>query len=166
MPNDFIGLFTLLVQARVRFVVAGGLAVVLHGFDRLTADVDIALDLSPENARAAIDALVAAGYRPLAPVNAQDFADARVRDSWHRDRGMMVFSLWDSTNTRPNVDMFVESPIEFESLYRDTILVSIGGISVRIASIQHLIEMKRQAGRPQDIEDIKRLSTKLPHERP
>jgi hypothetical protein len=40
MPTDFIGLFTLLASSRVRFVVVGGLALLLHGLDRLTADVD------------------------------------------------------------------------------------------------------------------------------
>jgi len=41
MPTDFIGLFTLLAASRVRFVVVGGLALLLHGLDRLTADVDL-----------------------------------------------------------------------------------------------------------------------------
>ena len=39
MPVDFIGLFTLLIEARVRFVVVGGLALLLHGLDRPTVDV-------------------------------------------------------------------------------------------------------------------------------
>jgi hypothetical protein len=34
MPVDFIGLFSLLVAAHVRFVVVDGLAVLLHGLDR------------------------------------------------------------------------------------------------------------------------------------
>jgi hypothetical protein len=46
MPTDFIGLFTLLAAARIRFVVVGGLALLLHGLDRPTADVDLAIDLS------------------------------------------------------------------------------------------------------------------------
>lgn len=37
MPTDFIGLFALLSAARIRFVLVGGLALVLHGLDRLTA---------------------------------------------------------------------------------------------------------------------------------
>lgn len=68
MPTDFIGLFELLGAGRVRFVLVGGLALVLHGLDRLTADVDLVIDLSAESARAAVHALTAAGYRPLAPV--------------------------------------------------------------------------------------------------
>ncbi len=44
-------------RARVRYVVVGGVAVVLHGYPRLTADLDLVVDLAPEQAAAAIDAL-------------------------------------------------------------------------------------------------------------
>ena len=54
MPTDFIGLFTLLAAARIRFVVVGGLALLLHGLDRLTADVDLAIDLSTDAALEAV----------------------------------------------------------------------------------------------------------------
>ena len=42
----------------VRYVVVGGVAVVLHGHARLTADLDLAVDLSPGQASKAIDALM------------------------------------------------------------------------------------------------------------
>jgi len=51
MPTDFIGLFAIMAVARVRFVLVGGLAQVLHGLDRLTAAVDLVIDLSAESAR-------------------------------------------------------------------------------------------------------------------
>ena len=62
-----------------RYVVVGGLAVVLHGHARLTVDLDLVVDLAPEAARRTISALVGLGFRPLAPVEALDFADAARR---------------------------------------------------------------------------------------
>lgn len=44
----------------------GGLATVLHGYPRLTVDIDLIVDLAPEEARKAVDVLAG---RP------QDFAD-------------------------------------------------------------------------------------------
>ena len=41
--------FKILNKKRVRYVVAGGIAVVLHGFARFTADLDIILHLEEEN---------------------------------------------------------------------------------------------------------------------
>lgn len=60
-------IFRALAAAGVRFLVVCGLAVVAHGFVRFTADVDLVLDLSPDNARRAIEALQSLGYRPRAP---------------------------------------------------------------------------------------------------
>jgi hypothetical protein len=141
-------------------VVVGELAVLLHGLDRLTADVDIVIDLETEAARSAIGALTAAGYKALAPVDPMAFADERQRESWRTERGMQVFSLWDPGNTRPTVDLFVQSPIPFETLFRDSVRLDVGGVDCRIASVGHLIEMKRAAGRPQDLVDIERLQAR------
>jgi hypothetical protein len=82
MPTDFIGLFAILAGARVRFVLVGGLALVLHGVDRLTAGVDLVIDLSTESARSAVEALTAAGYRPLAPVDPIALAEPAQRLAW------------------------------------------------------------------------------------
>lgn len=161
MPVDFIGLFGILGASNIRFVVVGGLALLLHGLDRLTADVDLVVDLSPDSVRDAVQALTASGYRPLAPVPAIDLADPAKRATWRRERGMQVFSFWDATNTRPTVDVFLEPPIPFEELWSSAVPMSIGGQEVRVASIAHMIRMKEVAGRPQDLVDLQRLRAKV-----
>jgi hypothetical protein len=161
MPTDFIGLFALLAAGRVRFVLVGGLALVLHGLDRLTADVDLVIDLSTESAQAAVQALTAAGYRPLAPVDPISLADPEQRREWQTVRNMKVFSFWDNSNTRPTVDIILSPEMPFEELWTAASMVSIGGHEVRVASIDHLIRMKTAAGRPQDLADIERLRAKL-----
>lgn len=82
---------------RIRFVVVGGLAMLLQGVDRLTADADLVVDLAAEELADAIRALTASGYRPLAPVDPLALADAAARADWQRSKGMTVFSFWDST---------------------------------------------------------------------
>jgi hypothetical protein len=161
MPTDFIGLFTILTAARVRFVLVGGLALVLHGLDRLTADVDLVIDLSADSARAAVDVLTLAGYRPLAPVDPLALADPAQRDEWRSLRNMQVFSFWDSTNARPTVDIMLAPAVPFEDLWDSASVVNIGGNEVRVASIEHLIRMKAAAGRAQDLADVERLRAKL-----
>jgi hypothetical protein len=161
MPTDFISLFAILAAARIRFVLVGGLALVLHGLDRLTADVDLVIDLSTESARAAVQALTAAGYRPLAPVDPIALADPAQRLEWQTVRNMQVFSFWDSTNTRPTVDVMLASPVPFEDLWASASVMNIGGHEVRVASIEHLIRMKAAAGRAQDVADIERLRARL-----
>lgn len=161
MPTDFIGLFAILAGARIRFVVVGGLALVLHGLDRLTADVDLVIDLAAERVRDAVSALTVAGYRPLAPVDPLALADRAQRHEWQTTRNMQVFSFWDSTNTRPTIDVMLASTIPFEELWSQAVVISIGGHEIRVACVEHLIRMKEAAGRPQDLADVERLRARL-----
>jgi hypothetical protein len=130
---------------------------VLHGVARFTADLDIAVDLSPPEARKAVETLLALGLRPRAPVDAATFADPAVRDRWFREKAMRVFSMWDPANPMRQVDLFVQNPIDFPRLWAHAEVMDVGGTSIRVASIADLIAMKRLAGRPQDIADIEAL---------
>jgi hypothetical protein len=150
-------IFDALERARARYVVVGGLAVVLHGVPRLTADVDLAVDLAPEEARRAVGALVGMGFRARAPVDPFLFADAAAREDWIRDKGMRVFSMWDPAEPLREVDLFVEHPVAFEGLWDRSQVMSLGTTSLRVASNPDLIALKRLAGRPQDVADIEAL---------
>lgn len=154
---DFLSLFSALNRSGVRYVLVGGLAAVFHGVDRITADVDLAIDLAPACAADCIRALTDVGLRPMVPVDPAQFADAAVRAAWRRERGMQVFSFWDPAHTRPSVDLFVENPLPFDELWNASQIIALDGISIRIARIDHLIRLKAIAGRPQDLSDIERL---------
>ena len=140
-----------------RYVVVGGLAVVFHGHARLTVDLDLVVDLAPDAARRTIAALLAIGLQPLAPVDAFEFADATKRRQWIDEKGMRVFSLFDPAQPLRTVDLFVESPLDFEELWRDSESVQLRSTAIHVASIPHLIRLKRLAGRSQDRDDVARL---------
>jgi hypothetical protein len=157
MPTDFMSLFETLERSGARFVVVGGLAALLHGVGRTTTDVDICLDFAIDSAGPAIDSLTRSGYRPAAPVNPRDLADPISRTSWQRDNSMVVFSLWDSNNRRPTLDIMLEPTVPFSELWRDAVQVPLYGTSLRVASIPHLIQLKQHSSRPQDLADIEAL---------
>ncbi|WP_407352136.1 hypothetical protein [Luteimonas sp. R10] len=66
----------------------GGLAVILHGYLRATADLDLAIGLSPDNAGRGMRALASIGLQPRLPVAMDDFADEDRRLDWLRNRNM------------------------------------------------------------------------------
>ncbi|MGH2630453.1 MAG: DUF6036 family nucleotidyltransferase [Actinomycetota bacterium] len=150
----FEPIFAALERAGVRYVTVGGVAVVLHGHARFTADLDLVVDLASEAAANAIDALTAVGFRPRLPVEADGFADPAVRERWVTQQGMTMFSMWDPDDPLRSVDLFVEQPIDFEELWERSVVVDIEGTPVRVASIADLIRLKRIADRPMDREDI------------
>ena len=95
MPTDFLTVLAEFQERNIRYVLVGGLAVLLHGVDRLTADVDLVVDLAPEQAIKAVEALLAMGFKSSAPVDVRQFADAAVRKRWQTESGMLVLSLKD-----------------------------------------------------------------------
>jgi hypothetical protein len=153
----FEDFFRSLNQEGVRYVVVGGLAVVLHGHPRMTADIDLVVDLEPAAAELAIQTLTRMGLRPRIPVDAEAFADPSQRRSWIEERGMTVFNLYDPDDPLRSVDLFVESPIPFDQLWSRSDLIGLPGGDVRVASIEDLIAMKKKAGRPLDHADIEAL---------
>lgn len=143
-----------LENAHARYVVVGGLAVILHGHLRGTADIDLVIELSPENCRRALDALAGAGLKPRLPVDMLQFADPEIRRDWVEKRNMLVFQLWDPDVPGRSVDVFVREPFGFEELWAKSVLREVQGVPARIASIEHLVAMKRSAGRHRDLDDI------------
>ena len=152
-------LFHALNASGARYVVVGGVATVLHGYARLTADIDLIVDLEESAVQSAMQALAGLGLRPRAPVDTADFADARIRESWLHDKGMQVFSLFHPDNPILSVDVFTHHPIEFDRLHGRSEAYNVGGVSVRVASIPDLIFLKRLANRPRDRDDIEKLET-------
>jgi hypothetical protein len=114
----------------VRYLIVGGLAVAAHGYGRVTFDVDLVVQLQPENVNRAVDALETLGYRPLVPVSTRDFADGAIRHTWVQDKGMVVFQLHSEQHRDTRIDLFV---------------------------IETLIRMKEAAGRGKDQEDVRQL---------
>jgi len=150
----FATIFRELAQADAGYVVVGGLAVVLHGYARVTADIDLVVDLRAPDAIRAVAALSRLGMLPRAPVEARAFADATERQRWIDEKGMRVFSMYDPRRPLIEVDLFVNPPISFEKLRANAVLMTIEEVQVPVACIADLIAMKRIAARPKDMEDI------------
>jgi hypothetical protein len=161
----FESIFAALNQGGVRYVVVDGVATLLHGYARLTVDLDLVVDLSPGEAEKAIAVLSAIGLSPRVPVDAREFADPAKRQAWIRERNMRVFTMIDPNNPLRQVDLFVESPIRFDDLWNRAETIQLESTDVRVAAIADLVEMKRRAGRPQDLVDIEALEAILARKR-
>ena len=127
----FEPMFRALNDAGARYVIVGGLAVVLHGHRRLTADLDLVIDLTPVEAAKTISALEGLGLRPQLPVKAADLAHASIRERWVRERGMLVFTLRDASGYRA-VDLLTDTPIPFTDLWQRAVDVVLEDTMVRI----------------------------------
>ncbi len=141
----------------VRYVLVGGLAVVLHGHARLTMDADIVVALDEENATKAVDALLALGFVPRSPVDAHSFALESQRKKWIEEKNMLVFSMVDPTNPFFAVDLFVDPPLAYAELASSAETRDLDGVPITICSKRDLIRMKRISGRREDLADVEAL---------
>lgn len=158
-------IFGALQGAEVRYLVVGGMAVVAHGYMRTTKDIDLVIALEPENLRRALVALTAIGYRPKLPVSATDFADPETRESWVREKGMVVFQLVSDRFRYEPLDIFVTEPFDFGAEYARAVWKQINAdVAVPIVGVKQLLDMKRAAARPQDLADIAELLILNPNE--
>ncbi len=155
--NFYLDLFNLLDQAEVDYVLVGGIAVNLHGAIRMTADADLIVHLEKTNVHKFAELMTAQGYKPRAPVSPFQLADENARKDWIEHKEMKVFSFFHNTDHFKIVDVFVTEPIPFKDLLRESVVRDIEGIRVRYASIDHMLLLKKQAGREQDLEDIRAL---------
>lgn len=161
----YLPLFKALNEANVEYVVVGGLATVLHGYARFTADIDLVINLEKSQAERAVETISAYGLTPRLPVDPMQFADKSVRQSWIKDKNMLVFSFVMPDNPLLVLDLFVQEPIPYKELRQRAVLMDIEGEMVPVCAINDLIEMKKNAARPKDLDDISHLKELLNEKR-
>lgn len=66
-----------------------------------------------------------------------------------------MFTLWSPEHPATEVDLFVREPFPFDEAWGRATLVDLGGVTVPVASIEDLVALKRAAGRPKDLEDVR-----------
>jgi hypothetical protein len=135
-------------------MVAGGIAVNLYGIERATADIDIVVNLEKNNLSKFIRVAKKLGLKPKVPVTLDDFTDSEKRKSWIADKGMMVFSLYDTKNPFFLIDIFVEVPFDFDGVYKQRKKIRLEDTIIPVVPIKTLIGMKEKSGRPQDRADV------------
>jgi hypothetical protein len=146
-------------DAQVQYLIVGGLAVNAHGFVRFTRDVDLVMGLEPANAERGLNALLRAGWQLAIPEKPSAFADAATRERWRTEKNMIVLKLWSDAHRRTPIDVFVYEPFDFAVEWNQAGRLEISpGVLAPVVSLATLLQMKRAAGRPQDLEDIKELN--------
>ena len=142
---------TSLRRARVRFAIAGGHAVALHGAVRGTVDLDLVLALSRGNFTAAEAALNGMGLESRLPLKAEEVFD--FREEYIRNRNLIAWSFVNPADPTEIVDIILTEDLDSMQVE----LVPLGRLRLPVVAVADLIRMKEKSGRPQDLEDVKAL---------
>jgi len=138
-------------RTRVPYALVGGYAVALHGAVRGTVDIDLVIRLRESDFLKTERALMSLGLHPRLPVTAAEVF--RYREEYIQNRGLTAWSFVNPALPSEIVDVILTEDLAKMKVRRIKIRVQ----TVRVASIEDLIRMKRSSGRPQDIEDVEAL---------
>lgn len=161
MPDalDPLPLLRALHERGIEHIVVGGFAVNAHGFIRVTKDLDIVPSPTEANLKQLAQMLRDLDARILdtdgftgdeMPADPTRTADLEMGGNFCvlTGLGRLDVMQWLSGVDTDNL---------YGELNRDTVEGDVDGIPVRVCSLEHLRAMKRAAGRPQDLEDLRRL---------
>lgn len=142
--DDFRDFIQALNDNKVEYILVGGYAVILHGYRRVTGDMDIWVNRTTENYSKLTKAFSQFGL-PLFDMNVQKFLDADKAD---------VFSFG-----RPPVSIDIITKlkgVEFNDAFSQAMQFDENGLSIRFI---HLNNLKKAAGRHKDLDDIEKLTS-------
>lgn len=126
---------------KVKFVIIGATAGSAHGHKRFTEDIDIFVEPTQENIEKTFKALQTIGY---------DLNDVTLEEALEKKLLFRGYIL--KTDIHPHV-----KGVEWQNVWNHKIELSLNNEKVYFASLDDLILMKKAAGRPKDLEDLRYL---------
>ncbi len=125
-------------------MLVGGYAVGYHGYPRTTADIDVWVKVSPENAKRIVEALVDFGFGV---------------ENLDPDLFMEKERIVRMGNAPLRIEILMSiSGVEFEACYPERVNDILEGIEVSIIGLDCLRKNKKASGRLKDLSDLEYLS--------
>jgi len=144
-------------RQKVKYVLVGGVAFNLLGGYRNTLDMDILVEMSDENLLKIVNILKKTGYHVKQPVDPIMIADKKTRQDWIKNKHMKAFNFYKGERTYEEVDIVIDSSVDFKEAIKDAIEVKMSGLNLKIISPKKFIKMKKSSGRDKDLKDIEEI---------
>ncbi len=149
--TEFGRLLPVLIQGNVRFILIGGVAAAVHGSARATFDIDVVYDRDPQNIERLVRTMQEFKPYPRGAPEGLPF-------SWSVEsvRNGLNFTL---TTSIGSIDLFGEivGGGGYKDLLPDAKTIAVFGVQCLCLSVDRLIQVKRAAGRPKDLEVVAEL---------
>lgn len=140
---DFKELIRSLNNSEVKYLVVEGYAVAFHGYPRYTKDLDIWIEMSPDNAERIISALQRFGFGDL-ELDTSDLLepDSIIQLGYPPVRIDLITSM---------------DGVSFNECHSTRVEAIIDDVSVPFIDLLHLKQNKETTGRYQDLADLENL---------
>ena len=143
LPDDFKEFLRLLNEHDVAYLLIGGYAVGYHGYPRATADMDIWVAISSENASKLVEVFSRFGMR-----------DPALSTRLFQEKGKIIRMGVPPMRIEVLTDI---DGVTFDECYRDRLETEIDGQHINLISRNHLLANKRASARHKDLDDIEHI---------
>lgn len=142
--KDFKEFVQLLIKNRVEYLIVGGYAVGIHGYPRFTGDLDIWINITPDNAR-----------RMLQTVNEFGFASFNLtKDDFLKEGNIIQLGY-----PPLRIDLLTQiDGVTFTECYPNKSTIDMEGIAVDFIGYEDLLRNKKASGRFKDKDDLENLT--------
>ncbi|MHC8948418.1 DUF6036 family nucleotidyltransferase [Sphingobacterium hungaricum] len=143
--EDFREFIQALNNNKVRYILVGGFAVIMHGYSRTTGDMDIWVDRTKENYLNLVKAFQEFGM-PTFDMTEENFLN-------HIEWDVFTFGV-----PPVAIDIMVQvKGLVFDENFSSAVEFEDDCLKIRTLHKNQLLEAKRQSNRPKDIDDINNL---------
>jgi hypothetical protein len=142
---DFRDFLKALHLHKVDYLLVGGYAVILHGYERVTADMDIWVRCTSENYKKIVLAFRTFGLS-LFDMTLENFLNTEKWDVFRFGRKPVAIDI-----------MTKIKGLNFDDAFKLGKRITVDEIDIHLIHYNHLITAKKQAGRTKDIQDLENL---------
>ncbi len=134
-------------KRRIKYLVAGGVAVSLYGYNRTTEDIDFLIRADDENIKKFIGLMDKMGMRPALPKNEEEIKSTIHTMFVSRHPGFYYFKI----------DIIPTNKRRFDALWKKRKMFRYNNIKFPVISRNDLIRLKRKSNRGKDQIDVSEL---------
>lgn len=146
LKTELLGIAEALDRASIPYALCGGMAVVLHGYPRLTRDVDLLVE--PARLDRVKEVLAEIGFTIPGGIIPFDLGTKQERRVYRLSKRVDADLL--------TVDLII-LPSFLQDVWDTREVYDVGGVPIQTVSREGLLRMKRISGRAQDLSDIENL---------
>lgn len=145
LDKNFSEFIALLNENKVRYLVVGGYALAFHGYPRYTKDLDVWVDISPENAQNIVKALSGFGIASIGLIENDFLTPGEFIQLGYPPCRIDIITSCDG--------------VDFEECYAARRVINFDTLPIAFIDIENLVRNKAAVGRPQDLADISNLKS-------
>jgi predicted nucleotidyltransferase len=143
LEKDFLDFISLCNHYNVKYLVIGGYAVGIHGYPRLTKDLDVSIQISEDNAEKIVQVINDFGLSSL-KLTKEDF--------------LKINFITQLGHEPVRIDILNDlDVISFDDAWKNRKVVTMFNVPINFIGLDELLIIKEKAGRKQDIADIDKL---------